>query len=181
MREVIAQKIKTKKQTSNIFSVVKPTYNDIYLQYNEGDSHPYSYVYPRPSVTADCLLFSKEDDKVSVLLIKRGGEPFKGSWAFPGGFIETGRETIEQCARRELLEETGLKADELKLVGVYSKLGRDPRCPMVTAAYCGYIEKKEPKGNDDAAEARWFPLDEIPPLAFDHDEMFAAALKLLNL
>ena len=158
-----------------------PDYTDIYLKYREGDSHPYSYVYPRPSVTADCLLFSRGDEGVSVLLIQRGGEPFKGSWAFPGGFIETGRENIEQCARRELNEETGLEAGELQLVGVYSRLGRDPRCPMVTAAFCGFIERQEPSGGDDAAQARWFPINEMPPLAFDHDEMFAAALKVMNL
>lgn len=156
-------------------------YTDIYLDYREGDSHPYAYVYPRPSVTADCLLFSRDGEGVSVLLIRRGGEPFKGTWAFPGGFIETGRENIEQCARRELKEETGLEAGELQLVGVYSSLGRDPRCPMVTAAFCGFVERQEPTGGDDAAAARWFPIDDVPQLAFDHDEMFAAALKKLGL
>ena len=159
---------------------MKPEYTDIYLDYREGEECPWAYKYPRPSVTADCLLFSKNENVLHVLLIRRGGEPFKGCWAFPGGFLETGMEDVEQCARRELLEETGLTAGELQLVGVYSKPGRDPRCPVVTASYCGFVEMTEPHGGDDAAEARWIPVDRVGELTFDHSEMLKKALSIIN-
>lgn len=149
---------------------------DIYLDYRPDDSHPYAYVYPRPSVTADCILFAQNGEGVwHVLLIRRGGEPFRGFWAFPGGFLEAGHEDTEQCARRELTEETGLQAGSLSLVGVYSRPERDPRCHIVTASYCGIVPMQAARGLDDAADARWFPLDAIPPLAFDHADMLQAA------
>ena len=156
-------------------------YRDVYLRYTHKDSHPYAYEYPRPSVTADCVLFARDEaGGWHVLLIRRGGEPFKGTWAFPGGFLETGREDTEQCARRELWEETGLEVGLLRLVGVFSRPGRDPRCPMVTVAYYGVADLRPAMGGDDAEEARWFSVDDMPQLAFDHDEMFAEALHLLR-
>lgn len=155
-------------------------YTDIYLEYREGEEYAWAYKYPRPSVTADCILFAKRDDVLHVLLIRRGNEPFKGFWAFPGGFLEAGQEDVEQCARRELMEETGLTAGELQLVGVFSRPGRDPRCPVVTASFCGLVEMQEVSGHDDAAEARWFPVSEVPELAFDHSEMLQKALKLID-
>ena len=155
-----------------------PPYDDVWLHFNPRSPYPYSYKYPRASVTADCCLFAKKDEQLHVLLIRRGAPPYEGRWAFPGGFLETGHEDTEQCARRELQEETGLTANDLKLVGVFSRPGRDPRCPIVTASYCGLIPFAEATGSDDAAEARWFPVDAVPPLAFDHDEMLRMAAKL---
>ena len=85
----------------------------------------FTYEYPRPAVTADCVVIARENEP-KVLLIQRGNEPFKGCWAFPGGFMNMD-ETTEQCAVRELEEETGLKVTEIKQIGAYSKVDRDPR------------------------------------------------------
>ena len=132
------------------------------------------YDYPRPAVTADCVVIAKENEP-KVLLIKRGNEPFKGCWAFPGGFMNMD-ETTEQCAVRELEEETGLKVTEIKQIGAYSKVDRDPRGRTITVAYLAIIDKVENvKGLDDAAKAQWFPLSDLPKLAFDHEEIMRDA------
>lgn len=138
----------------------------------------YTYDYPRPMLTADCVVVRSGSE---VLLVRRGGEPFKGCWALPGGFMEMD-ETIEHCAVRELEEETGLRFAErdLRLIGVYSAPGRDPRGRTVTAAYrVELVERRAENGSpvagDDAAEVRWWPLAALPPLAFDHAEIIAAA------
>lgn len=137
----------------------------------------YTYEYPRPAVTADCVVIAREKEP-KVLLIQRGNEPFKGCWAFPGGFMNMD-ETTEQCAIRELEEETGLKVTEIKQIGAYSKVDRDPRGRTVTVAYLAIIDKIEAvKGLDDAAMAQWFPLSDLPKLAFDHEEIMADAKKL---
>ena len=137
----------------------------------------YTYKYPRPAVTADCMVITKEDCP-KVLLIERGADPFKGSWAFPGGFLNMD-ETTEQCAIRELEEETGVKIQEL---GAYSKVDRDPRGRTITVAYLAIIDSPcEVKGQDDAAKAQWFPLDALPKLAFDHDEIMRDATRLYGL
>ena len=137
----------------------------------------YSYDYPRPAVTADCVVMTREAEP-KVLLIQRGNEPFKGCWAFPGGFMNMD-ETTEQCAVRELEEETGLKVTEIKQIGAYSKVDRDPRGRTVTVAYLAIIDKPEAvKGLDDAAKAQWFPISDLPKLAFDHEEIMADAKKL---
>ena len=129
-------------------------------------------------LTADCVVVRSGSE---VLLVRRGGEPFKGCWALPGGFMEMD-ETIEHCAVRELEEETGLHfaEQELRLIGVYSAPGRDPRGRTVTAAYRVELEERSaengrPVAGDDAAEVRWWPLAALPPLAFDHAEIIAAA------
>ena len=129
-------------------------------------------------LTADCVVVRSGSE---VLLVRRGGEPFKGCWALPGGFMEMD-ETIEHCAVRELEEETGLRFAErdLRLIGVYSAPGRDPRGRTVTAAYRVELveqsaENGRPVAGDDAAEVRWWPLAALPPLAFDHAEIIAAA------
>jgi len=138
----------------------------------------YTYEYPRPAVTADCVVIAKENEP-KVLLIQRGNEPFKGQWAFPGGFMNMD-ETTEQCAVRELEEETGLKVNEIKQIGAYSKVDRDPRGRTVTVAYLVVIDKAEAvKGGDDAAKAQWFPLSNLPELAFDHEEIMKDAKKLI--
>ena len=139
----------------------------------------YTYKYPRPAVTADCIVITREAEP-KVLLIQRGGEPFKGAWAFPGGFMDMD-ETTEQCAIRELEEETGLHVSDIKQIGAYSKVDRDPRGRTITIAYLAIID--EPiavTGQDDAAKAEWWPVDALPPLAFDHDEIMADAMQLFN-
>ena len=93
----------------------------------------YTYKYPRPAVTADCIVITKEAEP-KVLLIQRGDQPFKGGWAFPGGFLNMD-ETTEQCAIRELEEETGLHISDVHQIGAYSKVDRDPRGRTVTVAY----------------------------------------------
>ena len=140
----------------------------------------YTYKYPRPAVTADCVVITTENEP-KVLLIQRGHKPFKGCWAFPGGFMNMD-ETTEQCAVREIEEETGLKVTEIKQIGAYSKVDRDPRGRTVTVAYLAIIDKPEAvKGLDDAAKAQWFPISNLPKLAFDHDEIMADAKKLISL
>ena len=139
----------------------------------------YTYKYPRPAVTADCIVITREAEP-KVLLIQRGGEPFKGAWAFPGGFMDMD-ETTEQCAIRELEEETGLRVSDIKQIGAYSKVDRDPRGRTITVAYLTIIEKPiAVTGQDDAAKAEWWPVDALPPLAFDHDEIMADAMELFN-
>ena len=139
----------------------------------------YTYKYPRPAVTADCVVMTKESVP-QVLLIERGFEPFKGFWAFPGGFMNMD-ETTEQCAVRELEEETGLKVAELHQIGAYSKVDRDPRGRTITVAYLAVIDAPVPvSGHDDAAKARWFPIDALPPLAFDHEDIMQDAVTLYH-
>ena len=139
---------------------------------------PYTYEYPRPAVTADCVVITKEKEP-KVLLIQRGNDPFKCCWAFPGGFMNMD-ETAEQCAVRELEEETGLKVSNIQQIGAYSKVDRDPRGRTVTVAYLAIIDSiKNVKGLDDAAKAQWFSLSELPKLAFDHEDIMADALKLI--
>ena len=140
----------------------------------------YTYKYPRPAVTADCVVISKESEP-KVLLIQRGNEPYKGCWAFPGGFMNMD-ETTEQCAIRELEEETGLKVSSLQQIGAYSKVDRDPRGRTVTVAYLARVDAPVTViAQDDAAKAKWFPLSALPPLAFDHEEIMRDAVLLAKI
>lgn len=139
----------------------------------------YTYKYPRPAVTADCVVLTAGMEP-QVLLIQRGNEPFKGKWAFPGGFMNMD-ETAEQCAKRELMEETGMSVNEMKQIGAYSDVDRDPRGRTVTVAFLSVVEMPlRVAGGDDAAKAEWFPLNALPPLAFDHDMILRDALSLLR-
>lgn len=135
----------------------------------------YTYKYPRPAVTADCVVMTKESVP-QVLLIERGADPYKGCWAFPGGFMNMD-ETTEQCAIRELEEETGMKVTELHQIGAYSKVDRDPRGRTITVAYLVIINHPiTVTGQDDAAKAQWFPIDALPSLAFDHKDIMQDAI-----
>jgi len=138
----------------------------------------YSYQYPRPALTLDAVVFSKEKEKVEVLLIQRGNEPWKGSWAIPGGFLEM-EETCEQGALRELEEETGLKLSSLKQFYVFDAPHRDPRERIITVAHYGVIDKSKhtAKGSDDASDAKWFDIKQLPKLAADHDQIIAKAIE----
>jgi 8-oxo-dGTP diphosphatase len=113
-------------------------------------------------VAADALVVRDGE----ILLIRRGKEPFKGKWALPGGFVEEG-ETVEGACVREAKEETGLDVRILKMVGVFSEPSRDPRGTVGVAFLCEVAGGKL-KGGDDVEEAKWFPLGELPELAFDH-------------
>ena len=136
----------------------------------------YTYKYPRPAVTADCVVMTNEP-LPKVLLIQRGADPFKGAWAFPGGFMNMD-ETTEQCAIRELEEETGLKVTAVDQIGAYSKVDRDPRGRTITVAYLAIIDSpKKVIGQDDAAKAEWFPITELPHLAFDHYDIMQDAVR----
>ena len=137
----------------------------------------YTYKYPGPAVTADCIVITKEEN-AKVLLIQRGNEPDKGTWAFPGGFMNMD-ETTEQCAIRELEEETGLKVKDVHQIGAYSKVDRDPRGRTITVAYLAIIDKPiSVVGQDDAAKAEWWPISALPQLAFDHNDIINDAYTL---
>ncbi|MGQ0534549.1 MAG: NUDIX domain-containing protein [Methanobacteriota archaeon] len=111
----------------------------------------------------------------ALLLVRRGRPPFEGSWVLPGGLVEVG-ETTEAAVLRELAEETALHGRVRGLVGVYSDPKRDPRGHTVSAVYAVDAPEGEPRGGDDAAEARFFPIRELPPLAFDHPKIVRDAL-----
>lgn len=140
----------------------------------------YTYKYPRPAVTTDCVVFTKEEEP-KVLLIQRGNEPYKGCWAFPGGFMNM-EETAEECAVRELKEETGLTVKQIQQIGAYSKVDRDPRGRTISIAYLAIVDAPTAvTGMDDAAKAAWFPLSSLPNLAFDHKDIMADAIALFNI
>lgn len=139
----------------------------------------YTYKYPRPAVTTDCVVFTQEEEP-KVLLIQRGNEPYKGCWAFPGGFMNM-EETAEECAVRELKEETGLTVNQIQQIGAYSKVDRDPRGRTVSIAYLAIVDAPiAVSGMDDAAKAAWFPLSSLPDLAFDHQDIMTDAIALFN-
>lgn len=140
----------------------------------------YTYNYPHPAVTADCLVFARTDEGMKLLLIQRKNEPCKGKWAFPGGFMDIDETTID-AARRELKEETGLVVGELHRVGIFDAVDRDPRERTITVAYYTILDKPaEVSGLDDAAQAKWFSLTELPDLAFDHKEILQEAERVLG-
>ena len=139
----------------------------------------YTYKYPHPALTCDCVVFGFDGKDLKILLIERGNEPCKGCWAFPGGFMNID-ETVEKCAKRELEEETGLKLDILEQFHTFSDVNRDPRERVVTVAFIGLVKQSEVKGGDDAAKAQWFPIKDIPRLAFDHDYIVRLAQRSLK-
>ena len=129
------------------------------------------YDYPRPAVTADIIILRKNNDRHFVLLIERKHPPFEGMWALPGGFLNMD-ETLEEAALRELQEETGITGVELKQFHTFSKVNRDPRHRTITTVFIGYADDNiSPQAGDDAANVKWFDLNELPPLAFDHWEV----------
>lgn len=142
---------------------------------------PYTYPRPRPSVTTDIALFRRADEARELLLIRRRDDPFEGLWALPGGFVEKG-ETLEAAARRELAEETGITGVTLRQLAAYGEPGRDPRGWTVSVVFWGWrtVEDPAPIAGDDAAEARWWPVDDLPALAFDHARIIKDALEIVT-
>ena len=141
--------------------------------------------YWKPSLTTDVVLISgHEKARRHVLLIRRKNPPYRGCWAFPGGFLDEG-ETLKQCAVRELEEETGVKLDQdrLRLLLVADDPERDSRSRVISVVYLaeGRREEFSPEAASDADEVRWFPLDDLPPLAFDHPWIIEEAKRLLFL
>lgn len=139
----------------------------------------YHYKYPHPSVTTDCAIFSFDGISIKVLLIQRGLEPYKDAWALPGGFLRMD-ETADECAKRELEEETGLKDIPVEQFHTFTAVDRDPRERVITIAYYALVRMGDVKGGDDASNARWFSYDEIPSLAFDHDRILRKAISALK-
>ncbi len=131
----------------------------------------YCYKYPRAALTADIIVAKQSIINTKILLIKRKNNPYKDMWAIPGGFMDM-NETIEETAHRELAEETNIKIDKLHQMHVFSKTDRDPRHRTVTVCFYGFVdEKTQAKSGDDAKEAEWFDVNNLPELAFDHFEI----------
>lgn len=143
-------------------------------------NQPYCYEYPRPAVTVDVVIVTREKPR-RVLLICRKHEPFAGKWALPGGFVDMD-EALEAAARRELLEETGVKAARLEQLHTFGDPDRDPRGRVISVAYLALVDasRLSPKAADDAAEVGWFALARPPALAFDHAAILARARERLK-
>ncbi|MBT3383482.1 MAG: NUDIX hydrolase [Prolixibacteraceae bacterium] len=141
----------------------------------------YTYQYPRAALTTDAIVFVKDENETSVLLIKRGREPFKNKWALPGGFINLD-ETLETACKRELLEETGLVVEKMTQFKTYDALNRDPRHRTLSVVfYVEILEKENVKGSDDAVQADWFAINNLPELAFDHQQILEDFFDFINL
>lgn len=141
----------------------------------------FTYKYPRPALTSDSVVFGFDGRELHILLIERGVEPYKGWWALPGGFMKM-EETIEECAKRELREETGISPAYLEQFKVYSAVSRDPRGRVVSVAFFALVRKSDFNlvAGDDAVKARWFACDSLPQLAFDHASIIADARNRLR-
>lgn len=141
----------------------------------------HTYEYPRAALTVDCVVFGFDEGELKVLLIQRALDPFKDKWALPGGFVRV-EETLDDAARRELMEEAGLKDVFLEQLYTFGGVHRDPRERVVSVAYYALVRlaAHETKAATDAADARWFPISQIPRLAFDHADIVAAALARLK-
>lgn len=142
---------------------------------------PHAYEYPRPALTVDCVVFGLDEEDLKVLLIQRGLEPFAGKWALPGGFVRV-NETLDDAARRELREEAGVKDVYLEQLYTFGEVDRDPRERVVSVAYYVLVNlsEHEVKADTDASNAAWFPMDDTPPLAFDHDRILRTACDRLR-
>lgn len=140
---------------------------------------PYTYDYPRPMVCVDMIILRKDGNKTKLLLIKRGNDPFKNNWALPGGFIEI-EEDLIASAYRELKEETHITKVQLQQLKTYGQPGRDPRGRTISVVFGGFLEEGQiAKAGDDAKETEWFPIKEMPELAFDHDVIVKESLEKL--
>lgn len=141
----------------------------------------FTYKYARPALTADCVVFGLDDEDLKVLLIQRANDPFKGKWALPGGFAEVG-ESLDDTARRELQEETGIKDVFLEQLYTFSAPDRDPREHVVSVAYYALVNLLDHQvhASTDASNAAWFCIDDVPNLAFDHEQILRTAHERLR-
>lgn len=141
----------------------------------------YCYTHPRPALTVDCVVFGFDEADLKVLLIRRGIPPFEGKWAFPGGFVHVD-ETLEDAARRELTEETGLTKLFLEQLYTFGAVDRDPRERVVSVAYYALVKLMDHRvrAATDAREADWVEVKNLPGLAFDHERIFKVALERLK-
>lgn len=137
--------------------------------------------HPRPALTVDCVVFGLDESNLNVLLVQRRLPPFSGQWALPGGFVRID-ETLDAAARRELAEETGVENLFLEQLYTFGDLERDPRDRIVSVAYYALVKLPDYRigAATDASNAAWFPLDEIPPLAFDHRQIVDVARERLR-
>lgn len=150
---------------------------EVPYRYDEEASFPYQYLYPHPAVTTDCVIFAFDGQQLYILLVERDITPYKGCWALPGGFVAP-VESAEECARRRLMQEAGLYGDVfLEQFHTFSSPERDPRERVITVAYLALVSKNDfnPKPGDGTRQVEWFQWDELPSLAFDHDEIIATA------
>jgi 8-oxo-dGTP diphosphatase len=141
----------------------------------------YTYNYPHFALTVDAVLFSSSKDGLSVLLIRRAHEPFKDCWAFPGGYVDID-EAIDNAVHRELEEETNISNVSLKRFDVFDAIDRDPRERTVSVAYYGFINgsTEQIKAGDDAKETKWFSVNNLPELAFDHSIILKKIIAVLK-
>ncbi|AFY74302.1 ADP-ribose pyrophosphatase [Synechococcus sp. PCC 7502] len=141
----------------------------------------YTYKFPKPSLTVDCVVFGLDDQDLKVMLIQRGVPPFEGQWALPGGFVALD-ECLEAAALRELQEETGITQVFLEQLYTFGAVGRDPRDRVITVAYYALINLSEHQiqATTDAKAAAWFSVANPPPLAFDHEQILSVALNRLK-
>ena len=142
---------------------------------------PHIYSFPRGALTVDCVVFGLDDQDLKVMLIQRGVPPFEGRWALPGGFVHVD-ETLDEAARRELEEETGLVKVYLEQLYTFGALGRDPRERVVSVAYYALVNLRRHRvqAATDARDAAWFAVHDAPSLAFDHAEILQVALESLR-
>jgi 8-oxo-dGTP diphosphatase len=142
---------------------------------------PHTYEYPRAALTVDCAVFGLDDEDLKVLLIQRGLAPFEGTWALPGGFVRVD-ETLEEAARRELEEETGLRQVFLEQLYTFGDVERDPRERVVSVAYYALVKLSDHDVHaaTDARDAAWFGVHDVPSLAFDHAAILQVALERLR-
>jgi 8-oxo-dGTP diphosphatase len=142
-------------------------------------SHKYDY--PRAALTVDCVVFGLDEQELKVMLIQRGLPPFEGKWALPGGFVRL-EETLDEAARRELEEETGLSKIFLEQLYTFSGVDRDPRERVVSVAYYALVNLRDHQVHaaTDARDAGWFGVHDAPSLAFDHAEILRVALERLR-
>ncbi|HRX79908.1 MAG TPA: NUDIX domain-containing protein [Pirellulaceae bacterium] len=141
----------------------------------------YSYEYPRAALTVDCVVFGLDDDDLKVLLIQRNLPPFEGRWALPGGFVRID-ESLEESARRELREETGIENVYLEQLYTIGEIDRDPRERVVTVTYYALVKltDHQVQAATDARNAAWFAVDDVPALAFDHAKILEMAHERLR-
>jgi len=143
-------------------------------------AHQYCYQYPHPAVTTDVVVFTIRDQQLKLLLVQRAGEPYQNMWALPGGFLDID-EDLEACAKRELEEETGIHGVYLEQLYTFGAPNRDPRERVISVTYYALVpsDRLQLRAASDAADVQWFALDQMPPLAFDHQQIITLAHRRL--